>query len=380
MATHHTKRPLKIAIAGGSLGGLFAAVLLYDAGHDVTVYERSKNGLEGRGAGLVGQREILEILRAIGCEHVAHVGVVAHERIYLARNGQVVTRHQTPQLQISWDVLFRSFRERLPTERYILDRHVVEAGERTGSSSLRLADGTIASPDLVVGADGIGSVVREAVVAGSTSPVYAGYIAYRGLYPEALLPKRATDTLLDRFAFYDADGSHALGYLVPGADGSLQPGSRRYNWVWYRRMRQSDGSLARALTDASDTTHQFSLPAGAMADDARDDLRCSAERELPPQFADAVAAEGSPFIQAIFDYVAPTMVRGRVALLGDAAFIVRPHTAMGVAKAAGDALALNDVLRKESNPANALEAYDAARRPVGMSLASYGRRLGASYG
>ncbi len=48
-------RSLKIVIAGGSLGGLFAAALLHTAGHEVTVFERSTHGLEGRGAGLVGQ-------------------------------------------------------------------------------------------------------------------------------------------------------------------------------------------------------------------------------------------------------------------------------------------------------------------------------------
>src|SRR5258705_12317021 len=68
-------RSLKIAIAGGWLGGLFAAALLHAAGHEVTVFERSKHGLEGRGAGLVGQREIFAILRAVGCEHVARIGI-----------------------------------------------------------------------------------------------------------------------------------------------------------------------------------------------------------------------------------------------------------------------------------------------------------------
>jgi 2-polyprenyl-6-methoxyphenol hydroxylase-like FAD-dependent oxidoreductase len=56
----------------------------------------------------------------------------------------------------------------------------------------------------------------------------------------------------------------------------------------------------------------------------------------PPPFAAAVAAEQRPFPQAIFDYEAPRTTNGRLALLGDAAFVVRPHTAMGVAKAAGD--------------------------------------------
>jgi len=61
-----------------------------------------------------------------------------------------------------------------------------------------------------------------------------------------------------------------------------------------------------------------------MPDAARDDLVRLAEETLPPQFATAVSAERSPFIQAIFDYAAPMMVTKRIALLGDAAFVVRP--------------------------------------------------------
>jgi 2-polyprenyl-6-methoxyphenol hydroxylase-like FAD-dependent oxidoreductase len=371
---------LKVGIAGGSLGGVFAAVLLHEAGHDVTVYERSSHGLEGRGAGVVGQLDIFKILRMIGCEHVSRVGVVAHERIFLDRSGEIAARHRTPQTQISWDVLFRSFQERLPTDRYILDCQVVSAGECNGSAYLRLADGSTMHADLVVGADGLGSVVRTAVVGIAASPIYAGYVAYRGLYPETMLPDTAAKTLLDRFSFYDASGSHILGYLVPGADGSIQPGRRRYNWVWYRRVTESDGSLSRALTDASGMTHQFSLPAGAMPTEAKDDLIRNAERDLPPQFAAAVAAEQSPFIQGIFDYAVPKMAVSGIALLGDAAFVVRPHTAMGVAKAAGDAMLLKEVLAQAPDLVVALETYDAFRRPVGNDIAAYGRRLGASFG
>src|SRR5260221_5610172 len=115
---------LKIVIAGGSLGGLFAAALLHAAGHEVTVFERSKQGLEGRGAGLVGQREIFAILRAVGCEHVARIGVVARERIFLDYRGQIIERHETPQMQISWDILFRSFLERLPDRNRSEERRV----------------------------------------------------------------------------------------------------------------------------------------------------------------------------------------------------------------------------------------------------------------
>src|SRR5428012_9017 len=77
---------MRIAIVGGSLGGLFAAALLHQTGHEI--FERSPSGLEGRGAGLVGQGETCAILRVVGCEHVARVGVVATERIFLDRSGR----------------------------------------------------------------------------------------------------------------------------------------------------------------------------------------------------------------------------------------------------------------------------------------------------
>src|SRR5258708_11353257 len=99
----HANGTLRIRIVGGSLGGIFAAALLRMDGHQVRIYERSMTGLAGRGAGLVGQRDIFAILRAVGCEHVARVGVVALERIVFDRNGRVAHPQATPQMQISSD-------------------------------------------------------------------------------------------------------------------------------------------------------------------------------------------------------------------------------------------------------------------------------------
>jgi 2-polyprenyl-6-methoxyphenol hydroxylase-like FAD-dependent oxidoreductase len=116
-----------------------------------------------------------------------------------------------------------------------------------------------------------------------------------------------------------------------------------------------------------------------LPDSRRQDLVEDAARLLPPPFAAAVAAEREPFIQAIFDYETPRMTHGRVALLGDAAFVVRPHTAMGVAKAAGDAMALRSGLARLPY-ADALQAYERERLPIGAEIASYGRRLGVRLG
>jgi 2-polyprenyl-6-methoxyphenol hydroxylase-like FAD-dependent oxidoreductase len=372
-------RSLKIVIVGGSLGGLFAAALLHAAGHEVTVFERSKHGLDGRGAGLVGQRKIFAILRAVGCEHVARIGVIAREQIVLDQGGRIVERHETPQMQLSWDILFQSFRERLPDRNYLQGRDVVSAGEHGGAAYLKFSNGNTIEADLVIGVDGVGSIVRKAVAGDDAAPTYAGYAAWRGLYPEGDLPNSAAETLRERFASYNMYRSHILGYLVAGADGSLEAGRRRYNWVWYRRLSDADGSLARALTDTSGHVHQYSLPAGAMPEGARDDLVRAAQETLPPQFGAAVSAERSPFIQAIFDYATPIMVTKRIALLGDAAFVVRPHTGMGVSKAAGDALALRCALAQADDLATALATYHATRWAVGNEIAVYGRRLGASF-
>ncbi|TPG45761.1 2-polyprenyl-6-methoxyphenol hydroxylase [Roseomonas nepalensis] len=370
-------RKLRVAVAGGSLGGLFAAILLRQDGHEVRVFERSSQGLEGRGAGLVPQREVFEVLRQIGVEDAVRVGVVARDRITLDRDGAIAQRQATPQMQASWDHLYSAVRRRLDDGDYHLGRTVQGASQSAAEAVLHFADGSTEGADLVLGADGLGSVLREAVTGLPSPNRYAGYVAWRGLVPEADLPAAAAALLLDRFAFYTVPGSQILGYSVAGPGGETQPGSRRYNWVWYRPVAPAD--LVGVLSDASGDAHPYSLSPGQLPAARAEGLRDDGRALLPPAFAAAVAAETRPFVQAIFDYEAPRMASGRLALLGDAAFVVRPHTAMGVAKAAGDAMALRAQLGRLPLD-SALQAYERERSPVGTAIAAYGRRLGAALG
>ena len=83
------------------------------------------------------------------------------------------------------------------------------------------------------------------------------------------------------------------------------------------------------------------------------------------------------FFQTIVDLEMPEVVRGRVAMLGDAAFAARPHTGMGVVKASGDAVRLADLIRNHSGQLErVLPLYDAERTRYGHSLVRFGRRLG----
>ncbi|TSD89313.1 2-polyprenyl-6-methoxyphenol hydroxylase [Mycobacterium sp. KBS0706] len=368
-------KPLRIRIVGGSLAGLFAGVLLQRDGHDVRIYERSTGGLSGRGAGLVAQREVFQILRLIGFERIARIGVVAKERIVLDRAGQVVQTVATPQTQISWDVLYDSVASRFTSDHYLPGRQAVDVVDSDAGAVISFSDGSTDQADLVIGADGIGSVVRRSVNPESPDNHFAGYVAWRGLVPESQLPEAAS-LLLDRFTFYLAPGAQVLGYLVPGPTGEMSKGDRRYNWVWYRRVRPD--ALAGLFTDRAGRTHAFSLPRGGLSDEGLHDLRRDAFESLPRQLALAVSVEDTPSIQGIFDYQAPQVVGRSVALIGDAAFVVRPHTAMGVSKAAGDVMALQRHLATRADLRSALAGFELERRAVGEQIAAYGRRLGAT--
>jgi len=82
-------------------------------------------------------------------------------------------------------------------------------------------------------------------------------------------------------------------------------------------------------------------------------------------------------LQAIVDLETPAMIVGRVALVGDAAFVARPHVGMGTTKAAGDARALADHLARHDNIDAALAAYGAGRLAYGQRVVRRGRHLGA---
>ncbi len=374
---------LDIGICGGSVGGLFSAALLARQGHRVTVMERSRHGLAGRGAGLVVQDAVLRILDVLGLDDVAGRGVWAEERITLDDRGEVIERDRRRQMQMSWDLLFTAFRGCVPDRDYLGGVAVERLVAHADHVEVETSDGRRRSFDLLLGADGQASIVRAQVDVDTQGhvgqPSYAGYCAWRGLVPEQNVPQAAADTLFERFAFHFAPGRHALGYLVPGSAGETLPGHRRYNWVWYRLL---PATMLASLLDHARHAQALSLAPGEVPEAIRAQLLDEARQWLPPAFSAVVAAEPRPFLQPIYDYATRQMVRGRQVLLGDAAFIARPHTAMGVAKAAGDAMALAQALAPvaEGQVAldDALRDYAQHRAPEGQAVVDYGRRLGRS--
>ncbi len=107
-------------------------------------------------------------------------------------------------------------------------------------------------------------------------------------------------------------------------------------------------------------------------------MREAAETVLAAQFRDLIRLVDRPILQAIYDLESPRMAFGRVALIGDAAFVARPHVGAGVVKAAQDALALMRALESTDDIAAALKAMEAAQVPFGRRIVARARALGAS--
>lgn len=229
-------KPLRIRVVGGSLAGLFTANLLQNHGHDVVVYERSHSGLAGRGAGLVPQEDVFHILRMIGADHAADVGVMARERIHFNADGSVAQMLSMPQMQMSWDFLYSEVLARLEKGRYQTGRAAEAVIDADDGATIIFADGSSEKADLVIGADGLGSVVR-ATLNEDWHNRYAGYVAWRGLLPEKEFPSGAS-ILLDRFAFYVRaaslirPGMRSTSSSSPGADTLTGRGRRSETWTF----------------------------------------------------------------------------------------------------------------------------------------------------
>lgn len=363
-------------IVGGSMGGLFAGLLLRRAGWSVDVYERVGVELSARGAGIVTHPELRDALAdAIGAPPGDDLGVFIEERRTFDRKGNIIAEATCPQITTSWNRLFGMLRAAFPTENYHLGKDLAGIEESDGRVTARFTDGESVKGDLLIGADGVRSTVRN-LLAPKAQPLYAGYTAWRGMVEESVLPPDAHQALFAYFAFCLPPGEQMLGYPVAGEGNNLTPGQRRYNFVWYRPA-DAETALPRLLTDETGKLHDMSIPPPLIARSTIGEMRAAADRVLSPQFRALVAVTHEPFLQPIFDLDSKQVAFGRTALLGDAAFVVRPHVGAGVAKAALDAQALVAAIAEEAGIPSALARYNAERVRAGRFMVDQGRRLGS---
>lgn len=364
----------KAIIVGGSVGGLSAGLALRARGWDVVVLERATEALSARGAGIATHPQLLAALRQLGVSADASFGVSVQRRVMLDRSGNVTGECAFEQIMAAWDRVHQALAQ-------AFGRHAYRSGaalvgiDRTDPAKpvAHLQSGEHLHADLIIGADGFRSTVRSLLLPLLT-PVYANYVAWRGLINESALSPDLQRNFFPLFAFFLPPGEQILGYPVAGPGNDLRPGHRRYVLVWYRPT--SPAALDDMLTDEQGRRHQMSIPPPLIRQTVIDAMRHDAIRLLPKAFADVVALTAAPFVQPMYDLAVDQMVVDRCLLIGDAAFVARPHIGAGVTKALRDALSLAASLDATDDLDAALRRFEVDRLIEGKLMTDRGQWLG----
>lgn len=364
----------RIGVVGGSLGGLTAALLLRDLGCEVSVYERSDEELEAKGAGIA-------VLEATWRYPVERLEVPADDFSakttwvrFLESDGSTAFEERRLYHLSSWNAVYRVLLQGFGREHYHLSSEMksfVDDGEHV---TINFTDGRTDVVDLLVCADGIASEARRTLLpqVGST---YAGYIAWRGVIPESELSKETFDALYESLTYQVMDHSHILVYPIPGLGGEVEPGQRLMNIVWYRNVPPED--FEDFLTDINGDVRSVSIPPGLVKERDLAEMRADAKALLAPQLAEVVTGIKEPFLQVVYDIDVPRMAFGRVCLIGDAAFACRPHAAAGTAKAAEDGWILaEEMAAADGDVKAALSAWEVRQLALGQSLLARTRDIG----
>ena len=280
--------------------------------------------MSDRGGGIVTQEPMWDALAKAGLDVAHRPGIELHRRVVYADDGSIVGERQITEIVTSWDALYRLLLDAFPNERYHLGREVKSFDQDAAQVTVTFADDSTMVGELLIAADGVGSAIRRQLLP-DVEPSYANYVAWRGLVAESDMPAEARKALVDAFSFCVAPNEQMLSYTIPGEDGEETPGERRHNFVWYRPADEHK-ALQDLLTDVDGETHHPNIPAKKIRPNVIEALRKHADHTLSPAYAAYVRATKQPSLQPVNDHLSPHMAFGRVALIGDAAAQVRPHS------------------------------------------------------
>jgi salicylate hydroxylase len=347
---------VRVAVAGGGIGGLTLAIALEEQGVEVDVYEQADE-LREVGAAVAlsanGVRELHRLgleegLAAISTESSALFirdgitgATVAHDPLGAdyreAFGAPYYGVHRVPLLQL--------LAERFGAERVHLGHSCVGVEQDDDGATLRFADGSSASADVVVGSDGVHSALRRALGIGG-DPVFSGTVGYRGIVPVDRLPSLPNP---DAIQFWAGPGAHVLHYAIGGG--------REVNFL----------AVVRVPEWTSETWRESGTTADAL----------EAFEGWHPAVLEMVGAPESGARWALHDHDPfDTWHDGRVVLLGDAAHAMLPHNGQGANTTIEDAATLAALLADAdpADPLPAIERYEALRRPRTARIQGWTRR------
>jgi 2-polyprenyl-6-methoxyphenol hydroxylase-like FAD-dependent oxidoreductase len=330
---------MRIIVVGAGIGGLAAAIGLRRAGHDVTILERSPR-LEGIGAGLVLFENAMRALDRLGVRRaVAAQGARGRRGLVLTSDGRELTSMPAHLLDGTVAIHRGDLQAALAHAAgdVRLGAEVTSVDDGDDDVVATLADGTRERAELLVGADGLASIVRQVVT--DARPRFAGYTAWRGVCAVPVEAGLMSESwgIGERFGLIDIGRSRTYWFATKNAPEG-QPDERA-------------GRRAEILRRFSSWQDPIAAVLGATpeAEILRHDIYY-----LPPL---------------------ERWSRGRVTLLGDAAHATTPGIGQGAAQALEDAVVLADSLARDTQLATALADYESSRRPRTETVLKLSRRI-----
>jgi 2-polyprenyl-6-methoxyphenol hydroxylase-like FAD-dependent oxidoreductase len=354
----------RVLVIGGSVGGLMAGNLLHKAGWEVTVFERALGDLAGRGAGLGVSAELVDVVERAGARLEPSACVAQHAHVWMDASGEILFEDRRSVVASAWARVYQPLRDALPAGIYRQGRTLERVEQDSHSVTAWFVDGSREEADLLVAADGALSTVRKQYLP-EVRPRFANYVAWRGLVEERDMPRATLEAVSGRIVFCFPKRGMLLCMRVPG---------ERLYFVWYRTIACE--ALAAMFTDGSGRSHGVSIPPPLIRLELIDEMKAHAREVLPAAISIVVEKTAQPLLQAISDMESPRITFGRVALLGDAAFVVRPHVAGGAGKAAMDAKCLVECMESQDVVA-ALACYEKTQHEFGTRIVQHSRYLGA---
>jgi salicylate hydroxylase/6-hydroxynicotinate 3-monooxygenase len=339
-----SQRP-SIAIVGAGLGGLTAAATLRQAGFDVRVYEQATR-FSRIGAGIQMMPNSMKVLRRIGVEaRVRDTSFQPYSHLNRTWDTGEVRRELpmpeelfgAPYLCMHRADLHEALASVLPANVIELQKRLVALDQQGGQVTLTFEDGSSARADAVIGADGVHSVVRDLII-GPDEPLHKGRIAYRAIFPSALMG--GVDVGPSRTKWWGVDRHIVIYYTKPDRSEIYLITSVPEPAEWLTRESWSTTGDVNELRRAYEGFHP--------------DVR--AVVESCPSCHKWAILEREPL---------PRWSAGRVVLLGDACHPMTPYMAQGAATAMEDAAVLSRCLAEVRGRdfEGAFARYEAHRKP-----------------
>ncbi|ABL80129.1 MULTISPECIES: FAD binding domain-containing protein [unclassified Nocardioides] len=368
----------KVGVVGGSIAGLTAANLLRDAGCEVDVYERSDTLLSGFGTGIVVQPELVRYLLERTSTALEDISVPSNEMRYFdAASGRSAGQVKAGWRFTAYNAVYQKLLDAFGTERYHLGKELVLVTPGAETATATFADGAQVTADLLVCADGGGSVARSQLL--GRKPDYAGYVTWRGMVDQSDVSTETWDFFQDAFTYGLLPDGHIIAYPISqvSSEGEVT-GDTRLNFQWYWNVEAGE-ALDELMTANDGNRRPVSVHFPALPASSLEEFRSRATSQLAPNFRELITGAPQPFVTIVADADVPRMAFDRLALIGDAAFTPRPHAAAGAAKAAADAWALADRLVEASGDVQeALAAWEPERLAVGEAYLAKVRAMAAA--